>query len=198
MFTPMAADPSARILTSHGPWLSDNRTAPFMEKTMPGFENGDNWAKDNPIVGSFDIGLMAALDGAPTATSARYLDGAEIYMQSTPTDVQRMREWIKVNMSTSPLVPPALRAHYAALETFSPGVYDFPKAYHGKGPGTPEMWQNDLTISLRGTDPDGLTWAYSEAWDWFGLGKHATGKEMVPTEWVEATARARREALGSR
>jgi hypothetical protein len=201
----LAADPSVRLLTSHGPWLSDNRTASYMEKTMPGFENGQNWAKDNPIVGSFDIGLMAALDaahassggrGGPRAASAsaRYLDGSEIYMQSTPTDVQRMRDWIKLNMSTSPLVPATLRARYSQLETFSPGVYDFPKAYHGTGPGTPQMWQNDLTISLRGTDPDGLTWAYSEAFDWFGLGYHATGKKPVPAEWVAATARARAAA----
>ena len=57
-----------------------------------------------------------------------------------------------------------LRANYGRLLTFSPGVYDFPKAYHGKGPGTPQQWQNDLTISLRAMDTSpGVTWAYSEA-----------------------------------
>ena len=42
--------------------------------------------------------------------------------------------------------------------TFSPGVYDFPALFNGKGPGTAAMWQNDLTISLNGTDRGGVAW----------------------------------------
>ena len=42
--------------------------------------------------------------------------------------------------------------------TFGPGVYDFPALFNGKGPGTVAMWQNDLTISLNGTDRGGVAW----------------------------------------
>ena len=190
----LAAFPAAQLLTSHGPWLSYNRTAEFIEKTMPGFEAGGNWAKDNPLVGVFDIGPLAGTAAAfqEQGATGRYLDGGEIYMQSTAVDVARSRRWMKLNVSTSELVPPALRgAKFSQHETVSFGVYDFPKIYHGKGPGTPAMWENDITVSLRGMDPDGITWAYSEAFDWVGLGKHATGKPPVPKEWLASTARAR-------
>ena len=37
-------------------------------------------------------------------------------------------------------------------------MYDFPALFNGKGPGTAAMWQNDLTISLNGTDRGGVAW----------------------------------------
>ena len=46
-------------------------------------------------------------------------------------------------------------------------------------------------ISLKGADAEGLVWAYSEKYDWFGLGHHATGKDPVPADWLAATARAK-------
>jgi hypothetical protein len=64
----------------------------------------------------------------------------------------------------------------------------------GKGPGSPAQWQNDLTISLNGTDPGGVTWAYSERYDWFGRGDW---KPNVPDEWIAATRAARKAAAGS-
>ena len=38
----------------------------------------------------------------------------------------------------------------------------------------------------------GVTWAYSEKYDWFGLGMHATGKQPVPQAWLDATAAAKK------
>ena len=151
------------------------------------------------MVGSFEIGLVSELQPAAGAAAStdlqpRYHDGSETYMQNTQTDVDRMRSWVTQGMASSPLVPAPLRPDWPKSVTFSPGVYDFPGAYHGKGPGTPQMWENDLTISMRGGDAHGLVWAYSERFDWFGLGKHATGKEPVPFEWIAATARARAAA----
>ena len=52
-----------------------------------------------------------------------------------------------------------LSAVWPTILTFGPGVYDFPGKFQGKGPGSASMWQNDLTISLNGTDPGGVTWA---------------------------------------
>ena len=71
-------------------------------------------------------------------------------------------------------------------------MYDFPGAFNGKGPGSAAMWQNDLTISLNGTDRGGVTWAYSERYDWFNrFGTKEGWKPNVPKEWVAATVAAR-------
>jgi hypothetical protein len=59
-------------------------------------------------------------------------------------------------------------------------------------PGTPQMWKDDIVASLRGMDPAGVTWAYSEKYDWFGLGARASGKPPVPQEWIDATAAAKK------
>lgn len=208
--------PNASVLATHGPSLSENRTADFLQVTMPGFEHGGNFAKNNPIVGSFDTGLLSGLPLPPAAgplhvshlttsrtaaadaqpaQSPRFHDGAECYMQSTPTDVRRMRTWMKYAMANSSLTPIALQQSYPSRLTFSPGVYDFPKLYHGKGPGTADMWQNDITISMRGMDPNGgITWAYSEGFEWVGLPR--TGKLPVPRDWLQATANARAAGQG--
>jgi hypothetical protein len=66
-------------------------------------------------------------------------------------------------------------------------VYDFPSEYHGKGPSTPEMWQADITDTLRGSDD--YCWAYSERFEWYG--NDLSGKPPVPSEWLDATAAGR-------
>ena len=55
------------------------------------------------------------------------------------------------------------------------------------------MWKSDLVASLKGMDPAGVTWAYSERYDWFGKGSNG-GKPLVPQEWLDATREAK--ALG--
>jgi hypothetical protein len=60
-----------------------------------------------------------------------------------------------------------LSAAWPTILTFGPGVYDFPGKFQGKGPGSARMWQNDLTISLNGTDPGGVTWACASYADVF-------------------------------
>ena len=76
-----------------------------------------------------------------------------MYTQNTPTDVERMRAWMKNGMATqSQFIKAAnLSSDYADYLTFGPGVYDFPGTFEGKGPGSAAMWQNDLTVSLNGT-----------------------------------------------
>lgn len=71
------------------------------------------------------------------------------------------------------------------------GECSFPKVYHGKGPGTPALWKSDLVASLQGMDPEGITWAYSERYDWFGTGN--SGKERVPQAWIDATIAAKEQ-----
>lgn len=156
-------------------------------------------------------------------TEARYIEGAEMYTQNTENDITRMRTWMKegmaahsqfviaANLSTvysNCACDPAKLFHVqtddlhtsmplAADLTFGPGVYDFPTNFNGKGPGSAAMWQNDLTISLNGTDRGGVTWAYSERYDWFGrFGTKEGWKPNVPAQWVAATVAAR-EAVRS-
>ena len=77
-----------------------------------------------------------------------------MYTQNTPTDVERMRAWMKRGMATqSQFIKAAtnLSSYYTDYLTFGPGVYDFPTTFNGKGPGSAAMWQNDLTISLNRT-----------------------------------------------
>ena len=174
--------PTARIMTTFGPWLSSNRTAPALNPPTYTFNY-----KLHPIVGSFGVGLLAGTIG----TQALYVDGAEMYTQNTPTDVSRMRSWLKDGMAHEPNVIAAniTSSVYSQYLTFGPGVYDFPGKFQGKGPGSAAQWQNDLTISLNGTDRGGVTWAYSERFDWFGRGDW---KPNVPADYVAATVAARK------
>ena len=186
----LSAWPAAQMMSMHGPGGETNLThqhVPFMS----------DFAKDNPVSGSFLIGWISALHKHTQqrrADAARplFLDGAEGYGFSNLSDVLEMKHWLKFGMATTDLVPPDLKQAYPSLETVSPGVYDFPKVYHGRGPGSPEMWKSDLVASLRGMDEEGVTWAYSERYDWFG--PRNNDKPLVPQEWLDATREAR--ALG--
>jgi hypothetical protein len=189
--------PGAQMMSMFGPWLSTNLThqhVPFKR----------DFAKDNPVVGSFLVGWISSLHKhqaklaqltpqqrqRTTTYSPLFLDGAEGYGFSNLSDVLQLKKWLKYGMPTTDLVPADLKAAYPSLETVSPGVYDFPKQYHGRGPGTPKMWQSDLMASLRGMDPAGVTWAYSEKYDWFGM--KSCGKPRVPKEWIDATVEAKK------
>ena len=189
----LSAWPEAQVLGTFGPWISTAESQQHVS-FLP------NWAKENPIIGSFVVGWMMALQqhrARPTSTHASkalVLDGAECYGFRNLTDVLKMKQWMKAGMADTDIVPPDLKQAYPSLETVSPGVYDFPGVYRGRGPGTPAMWESDLVASLTGMDPDGLTWAYSEKYDWFGLGMHATGKQPVPKAWLDATRAAMKRA----
>ena len=99
--------------------------------------------------------------------------------------------WLKDGMGSEPNVIAAnlTSSVYSQYLTFGPGVYDFPGKFQGKGPGSAAQWQNDLTISLNRTDRGGVTWAYSERFDWFGRGDW---KPNVPADYVAATVAARK------
>ena len=189
----LSAWPEAQVLGTFGPWVSTAESQQHVS-FLP------NWAKENPIIGSFVVGWMQALQqhrAMPTSTHASkalVLDGAECYGFRNLSDVLEMKQWMKEGMADTDIVPPDLKQAFPSLETVSPGVYDFPGVYRGRGPGTPSMWEGDLVASLTGMDPDGLTWAYSEKYDWFGLGMHATGKQPVPKAWLDATKAAMKRA----
>lgn len=194
----LGAWPTAQVLSTYGPWLSTSESHAHVS-FLPDF------AKENPIVGSFIVGFMQSLhqhrtsraaDQAAQSQSQRalVLDGAECYLFSNKSQVLEMKHWMKYGMANTPIVPAALRADFPALETVSPGVYDFPGHYRGRGPGNPAMWESDLVAALEGMDEDGVSWAYSEKYDWFGLGMHDTGKQPVPQAWIDATVAAMKKA----
>jgi hypothetical protein len=62
--------PTARIMTTMGPWLSSNGTKPALNPPTYTFDY-----HHHPIVGSFCVGLLAGTVG----TQARYIDGSEMY-----------------------------------------------------------------------------------------------------------------------
>ena len=177
------------MLTLFGPWIS----TPLTHKSVPFISD---FAKENPIVGSFIVGWLSALQKQheivpSSANTSRplVLDGAECYTFSNLSDVLLMKHWMKHGIVNTSLIPASLKRNFSQLETVSPGVYDFPARYHGRGPGSPTMWRNDIVAALRGADAEGIVWAYSERYDWFGL--RNTGKPAVPSEWIAATKAAK-------
>ena len=82
--------PTARLMTTFGPSLSDNGTAAALNPPHYTF----NW-REHPVVGAFTAGLVAATVG----TEARYIEGAEMYTMNTVNDITRMRAWLKEGMA---------------------------------------------------------------------------------------------------
>ena len=90
--------PAARIMTTFGPWVSDNRTgAKGVSLNPPTYEF--SW-RQHPVVGAFAAGLAAGTLG----TGGRFIDGMEMYTQNTASDVARMRAWAKGECETAPCV----------------------------------------------------------------------------------------------
>eukprot|EP01047_Picozoa_sp_COSAG01_P050543 COSAG01_NODE_5121_length_4471_cov_8.084629_6_plen_96_part_00 len=90
-----------------------------------------DFAKDNPVVGSFLVGWISALqkhrraqDQDQTGAVPLFLDGTEAYGASTVDDIITMKNWVKQGMAGTNIVPPALRHDYPLLETVSHGVYE--------------------------------------------------------------------------
>ena len=122
--------PQAQILSAFGPWLSTNLT----HQHVPCISD---FAKDNPVYGSFVIGWISALQkhqarqqaaaaaeaavaaaGAATGASSStttvgqqplVLDGAECYTCTSELQVEAMKTWMKEGMATTDLVPVALK-----------------------------------------------------------------------------------------
>ena len=95
----LGAWPTAQVLSTYGPWLSTSESHAHVS-FLPDF------AKENPIVGSFIVGFMQSLhqhrtsraaDEAAQSQSQRalVLDGAECYLFSNKSQVLEMKHWMK-------------------------------------------------------------------------------------------------------
>ena len=176
----IAAWPDIKLLVTYGPSISDPRTSQALNPPTI-----NDVSASHPLYGSFAVGLAQATVG----TRAVFIDGGEVYTQNSQADVQRTVKWLTTGMAeNSPLIPSELKALYPTLISPSMGIFDFPEAYRGKGPGTPEMWQNDIAVTLAGVRD--YAWAYSERFNWTQASRDKV-RQPPPTVWVAATARGR-------
>lgn len=168
--------PSVRVITSYGAWVSDRGTASRLSGVT---YNDVAWA--NQLPGPFVIGMVHSANG----TTAKVIDGGEIYTARTRTQFSTIKAWQKQGMAAkSSLIPASLKPNWANTVSSAFGVYDRP--YIGVSMNV-RTWRSTLAHALRTTDE--YVWAYSERYDWWGSGWPNTA---VPAKWVQATRAARR------
>ena len=167
--------PEVRVLTFHGAWISDPETV----RNLPGVTYYDG-SKAYPLWGSFVIGMVAGAAG----TSAKIIDGGEIYTPRTSTQFETVKAWQKQGIAAkSALIPSSLKPQWAETVSAAFGVYDKPWSGASMDAAT---WTTTLANALASTDQ--YVWAYTERYDWTGIGQPTT---RVTTEWIDATRAAR-------
>ncbi len=170
-----SAWPNVRVLTTRGAWLSDKGTAAGLSGVP---YNNVAWA--NQLVGSFVVGMVDSANG----TTAKVIDGGEIYTARTQNQFATIKAWQKQGMAAhSTLIPAALKPQWATTVSAGFGVYDQPSI---DVPMDAATWRTTLTNALATTDE--YVWAYTERYDWWGTGWPTA---TVPAEWVDATRAAR-------
>lgn len=161
--------PEIVFLTLHGPYVSDPRApAPLFP----------SWQASNELLGPFFVGLV---EGAgPRATC---VDGGELYHLRTDEEFEASYAWRKRGIaSAGSFIPPALRGAWSSRVSVGFGVYDRP--FGGRGMSPAEL-RATLARALRRADR--YVWLYLEGRTFLEPGGAAS-------EWLEAVARARRDA----
>ena len=174
----LAVWPDVKFLVTTGASISEPLTAKALNPPTIAEVSAHNLA-----YGAFAVGLVQGVDGS----QATFIDGAGAYTQNTKSDVARTVNWVTKGMAErSSFVPDDFRDRYARLVSSGLGVYDFPAAFLGKGPGDPAMWENDIAISLAGVRD--YVWLYSERFNW-GASIRDNTRHAPPDEWLQATIR---------
>ncbi|GAA2725108.1 hypothetical protein [Cellulomonas aerilata] len=169
------AAPGLTVLTSFGAWASDPSTDDALEDVPY-----NDISRPLAVRGHFLIGMVEAA----RATGSSFADGGELYTLRSPEEFRAARAWLDTGLpSEGDIVPPGLRADYAATVDVSFGVYDRP--WLGR-PMDTALWQTTLENALDHSER--YVWAYTERHDWWGTG---WPEEPVPQAWVDATRRAR-------
>jgi hypothetical protein len=170
----IGAWPDVVVLVFLGPYISEPKTATFFKGYFP----YNDVSAANQTLTSFIVGMVEVTVG----TTARVVDGGEIYTQRTLEQFERSYLWQKTELAKqSSLFPPTL--DYPAAISVSFGVYDQP--YLG---ATMSAAIFEPTIVNAMKRADRYVWLYTEKYDWWGTGFPAT---KVPVEWVDAVRRAR-------
>ncbi len=174
--------PEAIVITLHGPYVSDERTA---DNWNAANINWNNIAWANELVGPFLAGFVESAAG----TTAKFIDGGEIYTLRSAADFERSYQWRRNEMvQGSTFIPASFAADWKTSIDLGFGLYDTPDLTGV--PMNANIWRSTVTNALERADT--YAWAYSESFDWWGVGWPDT---PVPNEWLEATRDAR-EAAG--
>jgi hypothetical protein len=166
--------PEIRIITAHGPYVS--------EPTTPrGVTLLQTDAREGHLAGHFFSGMLEA---APA--TGRVVDGGEVYQYRTAEDFARSRDWRRQGMARSAsarLVPDGLRPAWPEAIGIAFGVYDL--QWKPDYAMTAAILETTLREALRHADD--YVWLFTE-----GEGPR---DYLVPggagAEWVDAIARAR-------
>ncbi|GAC1369802.1 MAG: hypothetical protein NVSMB47_19490 [Polyangiales bacterium] len=175
----VAAWPTAIVLCTYGPWVSEAKTATYFAGVFP----YNDVSAANPLMGPFFLGMAEATVG----TAATLIDGGEMYTLRDPAHFARAYAWQKTELAkTSALFTPSLADAYPGAVSVSWGVYDRP--WEGAAMDAPTF---GTTIERSMKAADQWVWVYTEAYDWWGT--HNTSAPAVPAAWV-AAAKAGRSA----
>jgi hypothetical protein len=167
--------PDARVLAFVGPYVSAPETARAFDGVVPW--NDVAWA--NELSGPFTVGMVEATIG----TAARVVDGGEIYSLRAPDQFSAAYDWSRRGVAErTALVPAGDRSAYTASIQIGYGVYDRPVLGQSMDPAA---WRTTLGNALDRADR--YVWAYTERYDWWGVG---WPRERVPRAWVDATRAA--------
>lgn len=170
--------PGIQVMALLGPWISDPRTATVFDQVVP----YNDAASRHELMGPFIVGMVASVAG----TSAKVIDGGEIYTARTAGQFAVIRSWVKSGVaSPGGIVPADLRARWAGSVSAAFGVYD--RQWMGAGTDV-ASWRATLRNALATTDE--YVWAYTEHYDWWGTG---WPRARIPADWVAATRSALRD-----
>lgn len=164
--------PAAKVIVSHGPYVSEPASAAYLNRYFP--YNDVAWA--NKMVGHFEIGMARAVLG----TQAYFIDGGEEYVATDPEDFQAVHDWQTKGFANTPLMPLDLKPRWDEAVDGAQGVYDFPSTLEQKS-GSPAQIEQDIKRSLPVVDE--YVWFYTERYNWTG---NSTGKPAVPSDWMQA------------
>jgi hypothetical protein len=174
--------PGIQVMALLGPWISDPRTETVLGQVLP----YRDVASRHELMGSFIVGMVASAAG----TSAKVIDGGEIYTARTVGQFAAIRSWARSGVaSPSGIVPAGLRARWPGSVSVAFGVYD--RQWMGAGMDV-VSWGVTLRNALATTDE--YVWAYTERYDWWGTGWPPA---RIPADWVAATRSARQSETRS-
>ena len=145
----IAAWPAIRIVTTHGPYVSEPRTPNSVSllQIEP---------RSNRLSGFFFTGMLEA-----AGTQAQVIDGGEVYQYRSESDFSGSYTWRKDTLpqvASTALIPSGLRSVWRSRLRVAYGVYD--QQWKSNYPMSPSILQTSLSRALARSD--GLVWLFVE------------------------------------
>jgi hypothetical protein len=139
--------PEIEVITAHGPYLSEP-SAPSPQ--FPG------WQTANELIEPLFVGFMEGLN-----TTAKNIDGGELYTLRTANDFQKTYDWRKTTIASNSVnsssIPAEDRLVWEQNANISYGIYDVP---FGGAAMNPSIMQTTVTNSLNRCDQ--YVWFFAE------------------------------------